>query len=226
MKIHLRTVSDAEKLASALRRVRHFWVHKVDATMEAWRSFWHSTAMAKNVSLVSFKIDDLSILDYSADGFDEFPRPLSVVSDCLQRNFFLEDISVSRIYGVRFSSDDALGRTYVSAWNGHIEPLLEMNRKHDHRLATSGETRLFMIRARLLQICSHPKKLFKILRDYPREIFPNSVTEHLNDLDQCKADPIESQNEPRAETIHRWAEDASIKRQLSRLQAEADLPRR
>ena len=216
--VHLRTVSDAKPLASAMRGVRQFSVMTVNATMEAWRSFWLSKAMAKNVSLVSFKIElELVITDYSGDVFDELPQPLGVVRDCLQRNLFLESISIG--------GDLLRTRQWHLGWNGHVEPPLKMNSNHEHRLEP-GEARLWSVHARLLQIQSHPKKLFKILRDYRERLFPLSKVERLRDLEHSRTDTIESQNHPWTENIHLWAEGAETKRQLSHRQAELDIHER
>ena len=177
--IELLTVSDAENWASALKGIRRFEVSEVHATTRAWCHFWLS--MAKNVSLVSFNISVLVFTNYSEDLFDELPRPLSVIRECLQRNLFLECISLN----------GAMIRRYQSEWNENVEPLLAMNRRHEHRLAP-GETRLWVIHDRLLQIYTHPKKLYIMLQDFPRAIIPRSLSERLTDLEKWKDDAMES----------------------------------
>ena len=202
----LRTVSDAEKWALALRRVRRFEVDRVQTTMQAWRSFWLSTA--KNVSLVSINIHELVIADYGNSGFMELPLPVSVIRDCLQRNFFLERVVL------RNAAD------WHDTMRVHIEPLLEMNRKHEHRLVP-GETRLSVIRDRVLQTHSHPKKLFKILRDYPKAALPRSMSEPRSDLEPWTADRIEIRH-LRVENGHLRFENGHLLSKTAQLSSEHD----
>ena len=203
----LETVSDADKWASALSRVRRVEISPFYATKDAWRSFWLSKTMAENISLVSISLmSRLLITDFSGDLFDELPPWLSVIRECLQHNLFLEHVTLP-LFRDR------------QRWNDHVLPLLEMNRRHEHRL-TPGETRLSAIQGRLLQIYRHPKKLFRMLQDYARDIIPLSESERASDLEQSKDDAIGCQ--VRAEDTHLWAEVAKTSRELNRQQAQLD----
>ena len=188
--VDLRSLEDAEKWASALTRVRRFEVWKVQATMTAWTSFWLSMAMATNVSLVSFRIEKLLITDFLDDLSDGLPQPLSVIRGCLQRNLFLELISIPLMFKNQRHCNTFKNHRH---WNNHVVPLLEMNRRHEHRL-TPDETRESVIHYRLLQIHTNPKKLFKILKDYRRFIIPPSKSEHQSDSEHGEADEMDTES--------------------------------
>ena len=176
--------------------------------MKAGCSLWLSTTMINNASLVSFHTYQLFIMDSSDKLFDELPRPLRVIRQCLQCNLFLERISLH----------SALARKYRSDWYRLVEPLLERNRRHEHRLSSRETHQLEAIHDRLLQIYSHPSKLFKLLQDYPCAIMPGSVSERLRDLEQRKADAMERQVRFDAENARLRAKIAKIRRQMNEMQ--------
>jgi hypothetical protein len=91
---------------------------------------------------------------------------------------FLEEIKLKDDgYGLR---GDFLPNDALAAWQGEVVPLLEMNRQHEHRLTVNADLNqesLVELYERLIQVRTHPKKLYKLLRDFPGAMILRQISE-------------------------------------------------
>jgi hypothetical protein len=148
----------------------------------SWDSLWLSQDLAKNHTFTSLSIGHLWIEKENGEEDDQM-RVVETVHDCLKTNLFIETIKLhdeNDRYRLPFLSGDAL-----TAWQSNVLPLLESNRQHHHRMnADLYQGSLADLHQKVVLVRSHPKKLFKLLRDFPRAMVPRLLSEQVRDLER------------------------------------------
>jgi hypothetical protein len=161
----------------ALGGVKRMHVGCFHVCPSTWKRFWLSPLLQKNDALVDLHlayIPSMTALTRAGDW-----RPLEVIRDCLQTNWFLREILLPTSY----LSESA----ECAYWQANIEPYLVLNRRDLPRLAP-GEQRLSVLHDAIVKVRNHPNKLRNLLLKFPQACSPMRMQDRLSDLEQSKSD--------------------------------------